>query len=259
MLKKFFVLFVCVLLWCGTAFAISKAEVMVKANLGDDEAQTLAGDMYYHAQGVKQDYTKAMRWYRKAAKKNNPDAQNNIGVMYFNGHGTAKNYDEAMKWFLKAAERKHPGAMYNVGLMYDKGYGVNQNQEEALKWYRRAADAGSTEAIEILREREPNPKAQQQELLESMFILSLFGRVGQQNNNNQNTGQTEGGMICFDCWGTGQCKVCHGKGEVKNGQVLVDPAFFSPYWADNMEECEHCSGSGICSSCGGAGRLQAGR
>jgi TPR repeat protein len=60
--------------------------------------------MYSNGQGVKQDYTEAMKWYQKAVDQGNMVAQRNIGVMYENGWGVNQDYNEALKWYLKAAE-----------------------------------------------------------------------------------------------------------------------------------------------------------
>jgi TPR repeat protein len=51
---------------------------------------------------VSQDYTEAMKWYRKAADAGNASAMRNIGWLYHNGLGVSQDYTEAMKWFRKA-------------------------------------------------------------------------------------------------------------------------------------------------------------
>ena len=52
-----------------------------------------------------QDYTEAVRWYRKAADQGNAFAQNNLGVMYDNGNGVAQDYVQAHMWYNLAAEQ----------------------------------------------------------------------------------------------------------------------------------------------------------
>jgi len=47
--------------------------------------------MYYQGQGVKQNTQRALYWYTKAAKLNNPKAQYNLGVIYFNGLGIKRD------------------------------------------------------------------------------------------------------------------------------------------------------------------------
>ena len=44
-------------------------DIETAAVQGDVDAQIKLGNMYYHGEGVEQDHTKAMVWYRKAADK----------------------------------------------------------------------------------------------------------------------------------------------------------------------------------------------
>ena len=55
--------------------------------------------------GVSQDYSEAVKWYRKAAEQGDAGAQNDLGVCYDNGQGVNKDYTEAVKWYRKAAEQ----------------------------------------------------------------------------------------------------------------------------------------------------------
>ena len=70
---------------------------------GEDEFEK--GKKYFHGYyGAKVDYSKALKWYRKAAEKGHTAAQCQLGVMYENGNGVAKDLDEAEKWYKKALE-----------------------------------------------------------------------------------------------------------------------------------------------------------
>ena len=88
--------------------------------------------------GVKQNYTEAIKWYKKAAEAGNSRAMNNLGVMYYNGHGVEQDYTEAARWYKKGAEAGNSTAMNNLGLMYENGLGVEKNIKEAEKWYNKA-------------------------------------------------------------------------------------------------------------------------
>ncbi|GHT72265.1 hypothetical protein AGMMS49950_10680 [Endomicrobiia bacterium] len=50
----------------------------MKAQQGDDEAQFKLGVIYLKGDGVKQDYKKAFKWYKKSAEQGNARAQNNL-------------------------------------------------------------------------------------------------------------------------------------------------------------------------------------
>jgi TPR repeat protein len=49
--------------------------------------------------GVKQDYAKAVKWYRLAAAQGYAEAQTNLGVMYYTGRAVVQDYIRADIWF----------------------------------------------------------------------------------------------------------------------------------------------------------------
>lgn len=57
------------------------------------------GDAAYE----KKDYLVAMRSYLKAAGDGNADAENSIGFMYDNGFGVPQDYSAALRWYRRAA------------------------------------------------------------------------------------------------------------------------------------------------------------
>ena len=81
------------------------AALRVKANAGDADAQHKLGVSYDNGQGVPQDFTQAVGWYRKAAEQNNAVAQSLLGTMYQYGQGVPQDYVESHKWFNLAASR----------------------------------------------------------------------------------------------------------------------------------------------------------
>ncbi|HHF3816987.1 TPA: tetratricopeptide repeat protein, partial [Haemophilus influenzae] len=97
------------------------------AEQGNAKAQYNLGVMYGNGRGVKQDYFKAVNWYRKAAEQGHADAQLNLGYMYEKGRGVKQDDFEAVKWYRQAAEQGHADAQFNLGNMYAKGLGVKQD------------------------------------------------------------------------------------------------------------------------------------
>jgi len=75
----------------------------------------------------------------EGAERGNALAQFNLGLHYYDGRGVAQDYTEAVKWFRKAADQGYVEAMHNLGLMYAKGQGVPQDYVEAHKWSDLAA------------------------------------------------------------------------------------------------------------------------
>jgi len=65
-------------------------------------------------QGVPQDYSKAVYWYKKAAKQGLAAAENNLGVMYAKGLGVPQDYSKAVYWLKKAAEQGYATAKANL-------------------------------------------------------------------------------------------------------------------------------------------------
>ena len=113
---------------------------------GNAIAQYNLGEMYYHGEGVHQDYKQAVKWFTKAAKQGHAKAQYNLGVIYRQGDGVQKDYKQAVKWYIKSAEQGHAKAQHNLGLMYKQGEGVKQDYDKAVKWLTKAAEQGVAEA-----------------------------------------------------------------------------------------------------------------
>lgn len=68
------------------------------------------------------DYGEAIKWYRKAAAKNNGYTMNNLGLMYIQGKGVRQNISVAMYWFKKSGELGNEDAISNYNRLYEAGY-----------------------------------------------------------------------------------------------------------------------------------------
>src|SRR5713226_860800 len=117
---------------------------------GCAKAQFNLGSAYFHGQGVPQDYGEALRWYRKAADQGDAMAQDALGLMYYHGEGVPQDRAEAVRRYRKAADQGYAKAQYNLGYMYYYGRGVPQDYAEAVRWYRKAADQGDEYALRAL-------------------------------------------------------------------------------------------------------------
>lgn len=82
---------------------------------------------------VPQDYTEAMKWFRKAADQGDAGGQFILGQMYSLAQGVPQNDAEAVKWYRLAADQGYAAAQYGLGLSYKNGEGVPQDFAEALK------------------------------------------------------------------------------------------------------------------------------
>ncbi len=114
--------------------------IEAEAEKGDAIAQCIIGKCYRNGQGVTEDDSQAVKWFRKAADQNYADAQYSLGICYHEGYGVEKNEIEAVKWLQKAAAQNHPAAQLNLGVCYAKGEGVAKDEVEAVKWFRKSAE-----------------------------------------------------------------------------------------------------------------------
>jgi hypothetical protein len=115
---------------------------LAKANTGDAEAENKVGEMLHFSNGVKQDYTEALKWYLKAVEKKHAEAANHIGRIYLNGEGVPKNAVEACNWYIKSGNWGHVWGMMNAASCYKYGYGgFAKNEVKAAEWYAKAEKA----------------------------------------------------------------------------------------------------------------------
>ena len=71
--------------------------------------------------------------------------------MYKNGQGVTQNYSEAIKWYRQAAEQNYALALNNLGVLYENGQGVTQFKSIAIRYYEQAAEQGLEIAINNLK------------------------------------------------------------------------------------------------------------
>ena len=94
----------------------------------------------------KNDYKKAVLYFRIAAQQGDANAQFNLALCYSQGQGVEQDQSEAARWYRKAAEQGDAKAQYNLARCYEHGKGVEQDQAEAIRWYRAAAEQGDAKA-----------------------------------------------------------------------------------------------------------------
>src|SRR5262245_35267276 len=129
----------------SNAPAVSVARLKEYAAQGVARAQFNLGVMYTKGEGVPQDSTEALKWYRLAAAQGVARAQFNLGVKYTKGEGVPQDFTEALKWYDLAAAQGDADAQFNLGVMYCYGHGIPQDYVQAHKWFNLAA-ANSTTA-----------------------------------------------------------------------------------------------------------------
>lgn len=118
------------------------ADLIIKAESGDPDAQNSLGVAYHNGDGVERNYQKAREWYLKAAKQDQKYALNNLAIIYKYALGVDKDLQEAFKYFLRAAELGQLNAIESVAIAYDYGYGTPTDYKKAVEWYIKAANNG---------------------------------------------------------------------------------------------------------------------
>jgi TPR repeat protein len=95
----------------------------------------------------KQNYKKALYFFKKSARSGNASAMFQLGFIYNHGDGVAKNSQAAFYWYKKSAEYGDVAGMFNLGCMYNYGQGTPVNLKQAKYWYEKASKLGYTPAL----------------------------------------------------------------------------------------------------------------
>ena len=123
---------------CADGYVKTLAWYRLAAEKGDASAQLRMGYLYQQGDGVEQDDSEALKWYRLAVAQ----GQYKLGVRYAQGIGVPHDFTQTAKWYTLAALHGHTRAQVNLGSMYCQGIGVEQDHGAAVKWYRMAAEQG---------------------------------------------------------------------------------------------------------------------
>lgn len=80
--------------------------------------------------------------------KDNLHSYGYIGLMYQQGgHGIVKNAKKALEWYKKGVKHNDPLSQYALGDLYRKGaVGVKRDVNKAIHWYKVASDNGVADA-----------------------------------------------------------------------------------------------------------------
>lgn len=122
-----------------------------RANQGDVEAAKKLAVAYFEGtNGLKKDFSEAMKWAAMVFKANgNPEYAKIIGYIYHDGgYGVQKNHKKAIEWYKLAYNAGEKiSSPFNIGLIYRNGSNdVLADYKEAVKWYRISAANGGDEA-----------------------------------------------------------------------------------------------------------------
>lgn len=128
---------------------------------GFHEAYHNLGMMYKDGrQGVGQDFTKSVSYFRKGVTAGSVMCLYDLGFMLYKGLGCVQDYTAAADLFQQGADRDHTPCLYMLGLCYRNGYGVERDTVRSSHLLGRAAALGYRAAMEELYRPLPeNPPA----------------------------------------------------------------------------------------------------
>ena len=79
------------------------------------------GYLYEEGKGVRQDFKKALEWYRKGADLGNAAAESGLAGMYRDGKGVTKDLKKAIELYRRAVEHGNKYAQKELDLLLGKG------------------------------------------------------------------------------------------------------------------------------------------
>ncbi|KAI9351864.1 hypothetical protein BD770DRAFT_445613 [Pilaira anomala] len=121
-------------------------------DIGRETESTFSiGRFYYQGLGVKINYHEALTYFKIAAFCGHHSAAYfYMGEIYENGKGVPIDYKQAIACYMNAFEFNYPTGATAIGLFYCKGEGVKRDEKKAIEWLNRGLVAGCLVAPAIL-------------------------------------------------------------------------------------------------------------
>jgi len=117
------------------------------AESGHAESLYLLGKFYAAGHGVERDIGTTRKLWIRAGNKGVLEAQAGLAQFYASGG----EWTRAVKWWRKAARQGDAESQYRLGLMYRAGKGgLKPNRRNARAWWRKAAAQGHLQAKQAL-------------------------------------------------------------------------------------------------------------
>jgi TPR repeat protein len=112
------------------------------------ESQKLLGEFFLTGTGIPRNYREAMKWYLLSAKNGDRESQSELACLFFTGKGGERDFFKAFYWFEKSALQGLATAQYSLGIMYYSGNGVEKvDILKAYAWLSLSAAHGFFDAI----------------------------------------------------------------------------------------------------------------
>jgi len=124
------------------------------SSLGSADADYALGQQYELGINVKQDFKRAVDYYKKAGDRGHLDAMHRAAMIFKEGKGNVKqDIGATVRLLTEATKKPHIQAHMAMAELYEKGLGVEQELEKAIKHWRMAANLGDPNAQYLLGQR----------------------------------------------------------------------------------------------------------
>lgn len=102
---------------------------------------------YYSGIYFEKDEKKAVQIYHEAAELGNMEAQRTLGIYLYQGSNVVKqNYLKAIDWFKRAFNQGDSWSAFYLGQIYEFGDGVEQNIDQAVLFYKKGVERGNADS-----------------------------------------------------------------------------------------------------------------
>lgn len=133
-------------------------ENLRKNKSGQSETFYYLGLMYFYGHGVKQNYAKALRYFKKSLSSGIFGAYYNaaiyLGIMYYRGLGAKQNFNIAKTYFEKEIfiTDNNLLAIANLclGYMYLSGTGCQKDYDKSIEYLEKAVRFGAIQTYGLL-------------------------------------------------------------------------------------------------------------
>src|SRR5579862_3241724 len=119
---------------------VKKAFAAVKslAERGNPAAQLRLARMYQSGEGIVQNLSAALKWFRASAEQDNLEAQNELGLIYLAGR--VGHHSASTAALAQLQEPGQGGSLFQS--IFPDGFTIKQDYPEAVRWSQRAAASG---------------------------------------------------------------------------------------------------------------------
>ncbi|MCT8988057.1 tetratricopeptide repeat protein [Shewanella phaeophyticola] len=127
------------------------------AKKGYSDAMSVLAEFYYVGYGTKPNTSRALKWYRKAAKFDSPQAQYKAGIIYLS-EGEYQDIDKGLDYLEQAEKSNIAQASHLLGLIYWEGELVPQDLNKVSSHLTIAYEkqySDTTDFVEIHKNEAP--------------------------------------------------------------------------------------------------------